>query len=281
MYRLLWIGLWASVFGLVFGYGAKRWSDRQGPYEVVESFDLPVSDYRRQWPVRMETLPERLQTFLVTHNRVDWLPLIDSDPDAVLYRALAGLAGEGDGEAALLVGLMSLRLEGAGEESVAWFETGADRGSDEAQLLLAELVLIDRAEGIEKAKAMKHLELAAATGTPGARVLLGVIHQEEGRPVMARQVMAQAAQDGEREALYHEALFNWNAVGREPEERSLYRSLQAAAEMGDVRAMHALGQCYESGIGVEPSYVDARRWNLAAADLGYQPAKRWCEARAL
>ena len=280
-YRLVWIAVWAAVGGLIFGFGAKRWSDRQGPFRVEASLELPETDYRLQWPSRVDALPERLRDFLMEHRQVDWLPLLGGEDEEVIYLALSGMAEKGDGEAALLAGLMKLRREGGDAESVLQLEVGADLGNSESQFLLGELVLVVGAEGVEKDKAMKHLELAAATKEPGARVLLAVVHQQEGRPVMAQQLISQAAADGEPEALYHAALFIWNAVGRKPDERGLFLLLQSAAETGDLRAMHALGVCYESRIGVEPSFADAKKWNRVAAEMGYEPARVWCAARAL
>jgi len=130
-----------------------------------------------KWPSRVEELPELLRDFLIKHRRVDWLPLIVNEEEDVLPRALAGMVKKGDGEVALLSGLMSLEMEVGNMECVLRLEEGADLGNSEAQFLLAELILVQGAEGVEKKKVMKHLEMAAASKVTGARVLLAVIHQ--------------------------------------------------------------------------------------------------------
>jgi len=56
---------------------------------------------------------------------------------------------------------------------------------------------------------------------------------------------------------------------------------ELAAAQGEVRAMFALGRCYEIGFGKAADFTEAARWIKMAAALDYQSAIAWCQAREI
>ena len=124
------------------------------------------------------------------------------------------------------------------------------------------------------------LEEAADEEISKARVLLAFVYLERDLPGLAEGALAPAVEAGDAEANYLMGLIHWNRQDGQDGQEQAVACFRRAAEQGDVRAMYALGACFESRSGVPTSYREARRWIHQAHSLGYGKASAWLTSRS-
>ncbi|XP_060904216.1 death ligand signal enhancer isoform X4 [Labrus mixtus] len=127
------------------------------------------------------------------------------------------------------------------EKALYYYQQAATGGHKQAKYRYAKLLLTSSGHpGLEELNnAIDFLEQAAAAGFTKAQVCLASVYSQE--PV----------RDGRKSAQY----------------------LKMAAESGDHSALLFLGQCYESGFGVQQNLRTALQYYKQAAQLGNKQAK--------
>jgi localization factor PodJL len=152
---------------------------------------------------------------------------------------LASLAGRGNADAQLLLGLEYLNGTGAAKnegEAAQWISRSAARGNAVAQYWLATLYANGRGVKVDTAAAMHWYEEAAMQGNRKAMHQLAVSYAE-----------------------------GWGATRNYAEAA---RWFSRAASLGYVDSAFNLGVLYERGLGMPQSLLDAYKWYSIAAAMG-------------
>ncbi len=277
-----WIAVWACVAAGVLAYVLVGWSERQGPFQVADSPIFPTAEYRVRWPEERNTVRPDLIEFLIRAGRVDLVAKLGSpEPEREVTQALEQMAENKNAEAARFLGLLALFSGGDSARAVPWFFQSATLEDAEACFFLAELVCIEKMPGADLDEVLELLLRSAALGSAPARTLAASLMAETGTSDEAEALMGDAVRHGDEQAMYLAGLFHANPEGREADPEAAAQMFLMAAERGEVRAMHALGLCFETGFGLKTSFSEASRWNKNAAALENVPAQRWCEARGI
>ena len=223
----------------------------------------------------------------------------DGDDTPPIVSHWQRLAEEGDGEAALQLGLIydtGKDVPQDFEKAIHWYRQAADAGSAVAAFDLAALYDAGRTGTRDAAEALRWYRVAADRGFGRAAYVLGVMTEQgdgiAADPVEAARWYRQAMANGVTAARTRLAALR--AAGRKPPDPStagpqafanavaLWRSggldsgdpaaldaLRAAAAGGYPLAQYDLGYVYEHGVGIEPQLPLAYAWyKLAAASDG-------------
>jgi len=206
-------------------------------------------------------------------------------------------ADQGDGQAALYIGLMNDLGRGVAQDAAmarSWYERAASLGNAVAMFNVG--VLFDSGTGVERDRALaaEWYRKAASKGMPRAAYALGLMH-EAGDGVtadetLAKQYFRQALAGGVTAARSHlaalgdpaDAVAPGKTETRDPglvafdkaQELLLRRTpeslreaavlLRQAAEGGNLLAAYNLGYCYDKGIGVAVDLQQAYVWYARA-----------------
>jgi AcrR family transcriptional regulator len=155
----------------------------------------------------------------------------------------------------------------------------ADSGEAKAQAQLAFAYL--RGDGVEKnaLSALRWASQAAGRGEPVAQYLLGTLYQKGPQrpgitadPPRAFQLFTAAAEKGNIKAMHNLAIAYAEGLGTQKDEAKAAHWFQRAAERGYVDSAFDLAVLYERGLGVKQSLTDALRWYSIAAMAGDKPS---------
>jgi len=283
-FRGWWLALWSVVAALIVGYLFAGWNSRLGDYKEFQDVRFPVTDYEVPDAPTPDEVVEQLESYLMARAQPDLLPHTKAlgipESRGLIDAFLAQRIAEGDGVAARL-NAMLVGLDGApmGEVLTGFFDA-ARLGDSKAQFDLAVIVLVKGLGNRDPEEVREMLDRSAKTANADARELRGVLLAEE-RPREARQLMETAAKQNHLGAHYHLGLFAANGVGAPMDPEMAATQFELAAAQGEVRAMFALGRCYEIGFGKAADFTEAARWIKMAAALDYQSAVAWCQAREI
>ena len=173
-------------------------------------------------------------------------------------------------------GLMHRQLAGT---PVTQLIARADSGEAKAQAQLAFAYL--RGDGVEKnaLSALRWASQAAGRGEPVAQYLLGTLYQKGPQrpgitadPPRAFKLFTAAAEKGNIKAMHNLAIAYAEGLGTEKDEAKAAHWFQRAAERGYVDSAFDLAVLYERGLGVKQSLNDALRWYSIAAMAGDKPS---------
>jgi TPR repeat protein len=151
----------------------------------------------------------------------------------------------------------------------------ADSGEAKAQTQLAFAYL--RGDGVEKnaLSALRWASQAAGRGEPVAQYLLGTLYQAGPQrpgitsdPPRAFKLFSAAAEKGNIKAMHNLAIAYAEGLGTLKDEAKAAHWFQRAAERGYVDSAFDLAVLYERGQGVKQSLTDALRWYSIAAMAG-------------
>ncbi len=155
----------------------------------------------------------------------------------------------------------------------------ADSGDSRAQSQLAFAYL--RGDGVEKnpLAALRWATQAAERGEPVAQYLLGTLYQKgpvrpgiTADPPRAFKLFSAAAEKGNIKAMHNLAIAYAEGLGTQKDEAKAAHWFQRAAERGYVDSAFDLAVLYERGLGVKQSLNDALRWYSIAAMAGDKPS---------
>lgn len=194
-------------------------------------------------------------------------------------RIWEALDAKGFGEAAFNLG--NLYEDGLGvsrdlARAVAYYQRGADQGSDKAAFRLGFLYWFG-APGLppDRAKARPHLVRLAASGDQDAQRYLreeNIKASDDERSPSAIATLIQSAQAGDIRAQTKLA-WNYEAGRGVPRDLALAAEwFQRAAAGGDGEAMYALSVMHATGAGRPRDAMQADHWLKRSAAAGYQPA---------
>jgi len=173
-------------------------------------------------------------------------------------------------------GLIHRQLAGT---PVAQLMARADSGESRAQAQLAFAYL--RGDGVEKnpLSALRWATQAAGRGEPVAQYLLGTLYQKGPQrpgitadPPRAFKLFTAAAEKGNIKAMHNLAIAYAEGLGTQKDEAKAAHWFQRAAERGYVDSAFDLAVLYERGLGVKQSLTDALRWYSIAAMAGDKPS---------
>lgn len=284
-FRGWWLAIWAVVFALVAGYFFAGWNSRLGTYEELEEVRFPVTDYVvPAAPTPAEVIAE-LEAYFVERVQPDLLPhtgeLGSPESRSLVDEFLNARIEGGDATAARLNALL-VGLDGAPVgEVVQRFEKAASLGDSSAQFDLAVLTLVKGLGDVDPTRVRVMLSRSANSGNLDAKELLGILLLDENKAQEAKKQIEAAAGQNHLSSRYHLGLFEANGTGGPVNPGAAAEQFEAAAMQGDVRAMFALGRCYEIGFGKTADFTEATRWVKMAAALDYQSAVTWCQARGI
>ncbi|XP_072251885.1 death ligand signal enhancer isoform X2 [Leuresthes tenuis] len=175
-----------------------------------------------------------------------------------------------------IIGLESAKSENY-EEAFACFLVAAQHGYDKAQFNTAVCYEKGRGVGKDKEKALHYYRQAAASGHKQAQyryaklLLASRGHQSVEELDTVISLLEKAAAAGLTEAQICLA----SVYSRDPVRYGCksVQYLKMAAESGDDSALLFLGQCYESGFGVQQNLKTAVKFYKRAAQAGNKRAK--------
>ncbi len=168
------------------------------------------------------------------------------------------------------------------EEAVKWLRKAAEMGEENAQELLG--ICYFKGHGVKQSykDAVKWLSTAAKKSSGEAQYYLGICYLKGegiGQSVSgARTLFETAASKGHVKAMVILGWYYYCDYERYGREQSLVDAVSwfhKAAAVGDAYAQHNLGFCYEYGIGVNQSFVEAKSWYVQAGNRGYDPKNDW------
>lgn len=127
--------------------------------------------------------------------------------------------------------------------------------------------------------AVGRLQALAETGHPQAQLYLAQLYDggEAGlpqNPAEARRLTQAAAESGDVKAMHNLAVYEFRGEGGPQNLESAARWFTKAAEAGVVESQYNLGLLYQSGSGVPRDVARARRWFARAASGGDAEARR-------
>jgi TPR repeat protein len=176
------------------------------------------------------------------------------------------------------VDLGGLYFEGYGVakntvEACRWFRKAADQDFVPGQFFLALCLRESAGMSHDSAEVREWLRKAADQGYAPAEVALGAPFSPlSGSTATPDQVegprwFQKAVADGYPPALV--MLGMTHAIHFWPQEQEeAIRLFRLAAEKGDVTAEEQLGRIYSQGMGLQPDYAEAFKWDLKAAEHG-------------
>lgn len=222
--------------------------------------------------------------------------LSDDAGDLELQRGITALADAGDGDACLVLSMLS-HAGGDRAEALRWCLAAAHTGNELAVLMVGLLAFTDH-EGIrEHYRAVEWLDAAARQGSAPAQVLLGLMHATGRGATLdipeANRLLDQAKEGMDvstglgrllgslpcLEMLMHllgnGLAANLSAEGPTPSDGpfNIVREATRLAEQGDRFAQFFMGLAHWSGQDVTPDPVQAARWLLKAAEQGHREAQ--------
>lgn len=206
---------------------------------------------------------------------------------------LVSAARSGDADAACELArrlYMGKGVEKSYELARQWYEAGADAGNAECRYELGQMLMSGLGGGEDQERAAEMFRKAADAGNPYAMFELGAMYAV-GRGVKKNYVKASkylrlsgteqaramledsvnwwrpAAERGITEGEYQYGVCLVNGYGVEPNYAEGYKWLYKAALKDHPKALDALSQIYEFGIGVEPDKGKALFWKKKYCDV--------------
>jgi TPR repeat protein len=157
------------------------------------------------------------------------------------------------------------RLPTNSEEAISWFKKSAANDHDGARIMLA--VAYYQGKGVEK-DLNEARKLLAIAGAGEKDFFVRQFPKSERDEVLKWydrdfEEMKQKAEAGDAKSM-HKLAMHYHETGNESEALKCYQSL---AEMGDVEAYMALGNCHADGLlGLKKDYSMAFYWQNKAAE---------------
>ncbi len=161
------------------------------------------------------------------------------------------------------------------QEAFALVSQEAGKGQAEAMQALASMYDQGLGTARNHTKALEWYQKAAAANLPAAVYQIGLAY-EIGRGVTASRDKAmeyfqKAVTLKVPEASYKLASMAMAGVPPKPNEKQALEELKAAG-LNNAKAMEALGNFYENGVGLAPNFTQAFNWYQKAADAGLAEA---------
>ena len=154
-----------------------------------------------------------------------------------------------------------------------WFERAAKNAKPEDNLRLGSNSL----RTWQDDKALPLLQAAANHGLVEAYMKLAHIYKYGSRVekdvIKYFEWTSKAAALGHMEAIKNLGIAYKYGKGVQPDKEKAFQLFRNSALLGDVNANFQVAICYYFGIGVKQDQIEARRWNLRAADLGAREAQ--------
>ena len=159
----------------------------------------------------------------------------------------------------------------------------AEKGSQMAQVCLAEAYFHGRGTATNRAEAVRWYRLAADAGDPEAQASLGLcLLRGWGCERNCDEAFAwylRAAEQGSLAGMNDLAFCYMNGIGVEKDEAKGFGWAMEAAKRGVAPAQTMVGECYLDGRGVEESVERGETWLYRAARLGNRRAMALLEER--
>ena len=159
----------------------------------------------------------------------------------------------------------------------------AEKGSQMAQVCLAEAYFYGRGTETNRVEAVRWYRLAAEAGDPDAQASLGLCLLRgwgcERNCAEAFVWYLRAAEQGSLAGMNDLAFCYMNGMGVEKDEAKGFGWAMEAAKRGCAPAQTMVGECYLDGRGVEVSIERGETWLYRAARLGNKRAMMLLEER--
>lgn len=158
----------------------------------------------------------------------------------------------------------------------AYLDTAARLGNEDAMLALGQCYLQGVGCNIDTNTAISYLEHVADNGNVRAINMLGGVYQELGDYKNAVLYYEKGVAAGSLESYCNMGYCYQEGLGVVLNSQKAYEMYMFAAEHEYVRGYFMLANCYQQGIYVEASMVEALKWLEKAAEAGNPTAMYYC-----
>lgn len=163
-------------------------------------------------------------------------------------------------------------LDGDPRETARWILAAAEAGEPQAQTLLGQILLDGRGIARDAALARRWFAIAAAQGHAMAANMLGRCHELGWGGAVdlaaAARCYRQAADAGLDWGLYNYANLLATGRGVAPDDAGAFACYWQAAELGHAKSMNLVGRYCEEGRVVAADPAAARNWYRRSAEAG-------------
>ena len=156
-----------------------------------------------------------------------------------------------------------------------YYKKAAKQGDPLAQVYISVMYL--EGKGVKKSfiQGLHWLNKAAKLGNPTAQFRIGYIYEAVGWSGKAKSYYQKSIEQGNRESKFQLAcLYLDGKIGNSKGKLdTAIDLLKQSADQDYGEAQYKLGKCYETGLGVEASPIEAFNWYKKAAQNGHEMAR--------